>query len=942
VADAERGRQIFEQRVEYPLPKKAGVRDYVFYLAENKGFGAGARTFFGKHYANHVKKEAATLQDVFTTLSADITAGGITQIGELVLVAHGNAAQLFFPVMKDGPGIDPVYRCVTEYSISKLWDEIDAGKFKPFSDARKAVAAHMLDDSWVTIRACNIGKSAKTLYALYAMFGGRANVYAPTQYLFFGDCYVGPGERVPTKFDVYDYLVKQHFLAANEHAPNRQAAIVTDLLDPESYSMPFELASAQLTASNVDEVNAYQALVDQLSAYRLAPALRQKFEAAQFPLSPGASVVRSVRYTNVAAGNGEPATRSTWFVLDKTVQSDGSSFDLVYEIHDQLSGGDGPQTETLEARARIASLMSSNASFPFQLFFDQDTDDEFKGIVARLAGYADGGADADADFKDEFTATEALLDAGNWSGGSIDLAQRINARLAAAGLDVLADPPPPIQPPPAGAARVWKVGGPQALVIALEVTRTPDGFPAYSLTALRDLTPEARLQAEHDVFTHKGRVPDTPGIELAAYLDRFSNDDLDGLLAFLRANYRPAYAFYVNHAQEAMQRKRDFLTWYAAHVDQNTTVLDDYTLLRPGENDDLKNVAFVFDFNKNWAEVKGSSRYVIPFQTDLFDEDELETRLKIEGTWICGQLEPDSPSSSKADARASEVPGHEKYFQLTPGKTLFEPPHAPVSDGCADFRRALEKWKELRDSDATPELEKQTLEELTGEDGESYYKKVQEALEPFHLGTELWDMAFDTKIEWRVFATEKLATWVTTEWLKEAFAAASETLEIAAPITIGFHLWMHFNEVQEEAVERWNLIGQIVAIRQWCLELINLANKAPFPDQFHIDLGGADAAIDRWIAEQQAEHAMFNILTVPQFPDDLKAGFVLAADSFGRIGPQIVEQADKYVSEKIAELGLDPCRIKVLTDIGLLDLDGFRRSVIKTFATAVRDSLPPL
>jgi hypothetical protein len=941
MADEERGRQIFDQRVEYPLPKKTGVRDYVFYLVEDKGFGSGARGFLRKYYKSHVEKTAATLQDVFTTLSADL-ASGVTQIRELVLVAHGNAAQLFFPVMKDGPGIDPVYRCVTEYSISKLWDEIDAGKFKPFSDARKAVAAHMLEDSWVTIRACNIGNSAKTMYALYAMFGGRANVYAPRQYLFFGDCYVGPGERVSTKFAVYDYLVKQHFLATNEHAPNRQAAIVTDLLDPESYSIPFDLASAQLTASNVDAVNAYQQLVEQLNAFRLGPALRQKFETAQFPLSTGASVVTSETYTNVEETPEQARTRTVWYVRDKTVQSDGSSFDLVYEIHDQLSGGDGPQTETLEAKARIASLMSSNASFPFQLFFDQDTDDEFKGIVARLAGYADGGVEANADFKAAFTATQALLDAGSWSGGSIDLADRINTRLAAVELDVLADPPPPIQPPAAGAPRVWRVGGAQPLVIALEVTRTQDGFPAYSLIAFRDLTPDARLQAEHDVFTKKGFVPDTPGAELAAYLDRFSIEDLDGLLAFLRSNYRPAYAYYVNHAQEALKRKRDFLTWFHDHVDLNSGVLDPYSTLRPGENLDLRSVAFDFDFNKSWAEVKASSPYVIPFQTDLFDEDELETRLKIEGTWICGQLEADSPSSTKADARTTELPGHEKYLQSSPGKSLFAPPPAPASDGCLDFRKALEKWKELRQSDMAPELEKQTLEELIGDDGESYYKKVEEALEPFHLGTELFDIAFDTKIEWRVFVTEKLAHWVTTEWLKEAFETASESLEIAAPIMIGFHLWMKFNEAQEEAVERWNLVGQIAAIRQWCLELINLANKAPFPDDFHIDLGGEAAAIDRWIAEQQAEHAMFNILTVPQFPDDLKAGFVLASESFGRIGPQIVEQADKYVSERITELGIDPCRIKVMTDVGLLDMDAFRRSVIRTFATAVRDSLPPL
>jgi hypothetical protein len=939
MADAERGRQIFEQRMEHPLPKKTGVRDYVFYLAENKGFGAGARTFFGRHYANHVKKEAATLQDVFTTLSADITAGGLTQVRELVLVAHGNAAQLFFPVMKDGTGVDPVYKCVTEYSISKLWDEIDAGKFKPFNDARKAVAAHMLDDSWVTIRACNIGKSAKTLYALYAMFGGRANVYAPSQYIFFGDCFVGPDERVRTKFDVYDYLVRQHFLATNEHAPNRQAAIVTDLLDPESYSLPFELASAQLTASNVDEVNAYQALVDQLDAYRLSPALRQKFDAAQFPLSPGASVARSVRYTNVADPNGQPSTRSTWFVLDKTVQSDGSSFDLVYEIHDQLSGGDGPQKETLEARARIASLMSSNATFPFQLFFDQDTDDEFKGIVVRLAGFADGGSLADPQQKADFTATEALLDAGKWTDGTIDLAQQINAKLAAATLDVLTDPPPPIQPPAADATRVWKVGGAQPLVITRETSRTPDGSLAYSLTVYRDLTPEARLQTEHDVMNHRGRVPDMPGAELAAYLDRLSLDDLDGLLAFLRSNYRPAYAYYVKHTQEAMQRKRDFWTWFRAHVDLNNSVLDDYTVVRPGENSDLKAVAFDFDFNDNWREVKASSPYVIPFQTDLFDEDELETRLKIEGTWTCGQLEPDSPSSSKADARQSEVPGHEKYFQSTPDKSLWEPPPPRVDGGCADFRVALEKWKELRDADTDPELEKQELEETEASDHESYYKKIQETLEPFHIGLEVTDLLFDTKIEPYVAFTEWAAKKVSSEALAEALEAGAYGGELAPIFIIPFEMWMHAAEANLEGVNLSESLGELVAIRLWIYRLSDMTvTQVPFPDTVSIDVGGEAEFNDAWDEVFRRDHPIGDI-KYRYSPDDMKRGFVFAAPRFAKIGPQIVEQADKAISEQLAAAGIDPCRLKVLTDVGLLDLDKVRRKTIQHFCSALLDSL---
>jgi hypothetical protein len=935
MADAERGRQIFEQRVEYPLPKQTGVRDYIFFLFKDAeyakpGFATAAQKFLGQHYA-HAKKKANTLEDLLAALHADISAGGVTQIRELVLVTHGNAAQLFFPVMKDGPGIDPVYRCVTEYSLCQLQDDIDAGKFASIEQARKDVAAHMLEDSWVTIRACNIGKSPKTLYGLYSLFGGRANVYAPSQYVVFGDRPVGPSERVTTKFGVYDYLVKQHFLATSEHTPGRQAAIVADLLDPESYSMPFVLASAEVSDTN--EAQAYQKLIEQLNRYNLTSELRQKFAAADFALSPEARVVKSVTYTTIPG-----SVRATWFLRDQTVQSDGSSFDLVYEIHDEASGGDGPQTQTLEARARIATLVSSNAWFPFQLFFDQQTDDEFKGIVTRLAGYAEGGQLADQQQKDEFDATEALLDAGSWTDGTIDLTQRINQKLAEAGLDILADPPPAIHPPAAGGEKVWTVGGAQPLVIRREGSKTQDGFSAFSLTAYRALTGKARLQNEHDVLARKGRVPDTPGTELAAYLDRLTLDDLDGLLAYLRANYRAAYAFYVDHAQKAMQRKRDYLTWYRTHVDQQNTVLDDYSILRPGEKDDLKDVAFDFDFNDNWREVKVSSPYVTATEDDLFADEDLRSKLDVQGTWICGNAVPDSPYTSRDDAKAAEVPGNEKYFQSSPDKSLYEPPPAPVDGGCANFKAAIEKWKELRDADTDPEIEKQELEK-EGLDGESYYKKIQETLEPFHLSLEVSDAIFGTKIEPYVWITEHLAEHVASEALADALEVGAAVGEYAFVFFGPFEMWLHAAEANLEGVNLSEALGEILAIRLWIYRLADMTvTQVPFPATVSIDVGGEDAFDDAW-EEVHARDYPYGDIKYRYSPDDMKRGFVFAGPRFAKIGPEIVVQADKAISERIAALGLDPCRLKVLTDIGLLDLDVLRRKTINGFCQALLEAL---
>jgi hypothetical protein len=302
-------------------------------------------------------------------------------------------------------------------------------------------------------------------------------------------------------------------------------------------------------------------------------------------------------------------------------------------------------------------------------------------------------------------------------------------------------------------------------------------------------------------------------------------------------------------------------------------------------------------------------------------------------------LPPDSRYVSRDELRAQQSQGLEQYFAAAPSKTVWEPPVAPVDQGCADFRAALEKFKELRDSGATPDVMEQTLEQMVGSDGLSFYERMKETLEPVHMGTELWDIAFDSKIEYRVFVSEFLEKRIETEWLSEAFGVTGEILEIAAPMTIAFELWLPTAEAQEEASEHWDAIGQVVAMRQWLRRLIDLTNQAPFPDELHIDIGGADQAVDAWIAEQQAEHPMFDILTHP-LETDLVDGYARAAVSFARIGPQVVEQADKYVSEKIAESGLSPCSIKAMTDVGLLDLDQLRRKVIRAFAEAVRDSLP--
>ena len=474
-------------------------------------------------------------------------------------------------------------------------------------------------------------------------------------------------------------------------------------------------------------------------------------------------------------------------------------------------------------------------------------------------------------------------------------------------------------------------------MITAEDGTTTDGFAIHGLLVHEDFDAKAQAQAQAQLIAHVGRVPDTPGTELPAYLDRFTADELAGLIDYLRSAYQPAYSFYIRHALAAIKRKRDYGTWAAAQPDYTSVPLPAHVILRPNENYDLDAVAFEFDFNDNWQEVKQSSPLVGTFETDLFDEEDLKQKLNLQGTWICGTLPPESRFANRADLHGLESPGFEPFLAYTPAKVLWDsPPSPPSNDGCADFRAALEKWQALRDAGGMEPL-RQALEEQPESGLVSYYKTILETLEPYHLPTELMDMFFDTKIEWRVALVDKMAEAVSEEWLEGALKAAGGYLEIASPsIMIPFEMWLKSAEATEEGVENSNTRGQLVAIRQWLRKLIDLTVQAPFPDEINIDLGGADAWNDNYVADQQARNP-FDVMSYTFAPDDMKAGFVQAAEEFGRIGPQIVEQADKFISEQINAVG--PCQAKVLTDVGLLNLDTIRRKVIATFAQAVLDSV---
>ena len=104
--------------------------------------------------------------------------------------------------------------------------------------------------------------------------------------------------------------------------------------------------------------------------------------------------------------------------------------------------------------------------------------------------------------------------------------------------------------------REWAIEDAAKYLIKLEHPPSRD-VRAHVLSLYHDLHGDAGLAEKIRMTGYLGLVPDTPGTELAAYLDRASIDELVSLIDYLRAPYRSEHSFYIHHAQLAIQRKKE-------------------------------------------------------------------------------------------------------------------------------------------------------------------------------------------------------------------------------------------------------------------------------------------------------------------------------------------------------------------------------------------------
>jgi hypothetical protein len=946
--DVGHGEALYKGLLDYPLPQQAGVRDYVFYLAgiADPGYGQAAKylfdTFYGQH---HPVTDVASLEGVIRALYTDVTQHGVQQIREIVIVAHGTPIGMNFPVLDST--VDRQMMQVTPLSLSDLQDQFRSGELATFAAQRTAVLQHLAPEAWVTIRVCRFGQSDEGMYALYSFFGGAVNVYAPVKYQMFASVFLEQGARFPDRLAYHEHLMRQRFLPRGRHTPNRAKAIVAAMENPQSFSVPFVVAASPVPGP---EAPAYSACVDGLNRASVTAALRDGFHQAGFDLSGGDKVKVKVVERDGA-----------WEVGD-VLTEDQAEYPVRYSVSTDLDTSSG-QVRLLAQ----GTVVGDGADVPLQALFDDFEHAQFFGELFSLAYHA-ADDPADADNLVRFNALSALLAQNGESGstfstGDVDLGALLAdenpdfAPADSATITLLAQPPDGSTLP-----TVWLIeptAGGIKLEIRLVHMYTDARKPSRVYTVIRHfdvpegakfdpakVSPsdvEAVYRAE--VLSWAGTDTDSPGVELAASLDRLSLDDLADLITFLHSSYDPARVVVLHQAHQALHRKAGFGPWELARFPNADDIPfpsgDPLTELSLGEKDDLAERVYPFWFAGNWREVKES---VLPrpvFTKDLFLEESLTDRFSNLDSWTDVYLpSPDSPSSDARARQGQRTPGQQRYAATTVEKETFRPPDDRAS--CDEFRTAIRKLKELQDLPA--DQLSAALAQFSTSEGVSYLHIAIEVAETYGI---LRNLAFLTElaklpeIPANTYEAAKFIAKPVFEHLGwEVGVKVLELLEDDVVVLIPWEMWKHFLEVQAEGVERNEAYGRLTGARTWLVELDDLARRHPaaLTASMTIDLSGRSDAQVMQAYEYELNDGVHTRFMLDI--EDFHHGFDEGGTRMQELWPEILRIADEAMSKALYASVLDSCRTTVLVDEGFVDLGEVRAAVIRQLVQRLLSELP--
>jgi hypothetical protein len=167
-------------------------------------------------------------------------------------------------------------------------------------------------------------------------------------------------------------------------------------------------------------------------------------------------------------------------------------------------------------------------------------------------------------------------------------------------------------------------------------------------------------------------------------------------------------------------------------------------------------------------------------------------------------------------------------------------------------------------------------------------------------------------------------------------------------ITIPLTLWLKVLKDQVKTLEAQEFTGRITAVRQWLriLEDLTYRFETNFPNVIQIDVTVPVSAEPYYIGryyQEQVEGGNGLGMWVNDIYDTirLKKGFDHGVLLMQTAGQELMDKADEIINDLLYNLKvLDPCKINVLKDAGILDMRRLRALVLRKMAKKLLDELP--
>jgi hypothetical protein len=886
-----------------------GVQDYIFHFVEaSHVYGEGARYFLDKFYKNHKRKDVNSLEGLIAFLFGEVKQGGVVQIREIIIVAHGNAQQLLFPLV-NGASLTNFkkYLFLSPGRLMALQDDFLDGEFADFNDKRKEVITHLKDDSWITIRACNFGQSVEGMYAVYSFFGGRANVYAPALYQQFNWGPIEKGMRYETRFKVHEHLVKQRFFHRDIHTPDRKEAVVKAIVDPAKFSIPVTLATRKVSDLSSDNALQYEEFKKDLNKPKITEFLKKGMNDAQMQLTDSATMIVLKK-------------DSSWVVND-SIKLEEETFKIEYDLSEQNSDDILHDDAVLiKAEARLRKVPTTNERFPYQLFIDETENKEFKGMLFFLVTLVE-----EAD-KQKFDDVVKLLNQGGTAGTEIkELFKNASRELTLELSDTATITKKQGQS--------WLINDTTPYFLKSERAPTSDRKKiAQVISVYKSVDEKSNDKRQLELLASPvfGKDANLPGTELLAYLDRFSLTELQDLIDHLRNPYEPQNVIYLFHAINAAGRKNqvdqakwlDSLTEIKQEMMNNPLARNPYTELSLKEQEDYVSDVYDFDVNACWIQVKAlnPSSKILP--DDLFTDEML---LFPDDFSDSDDSEPDSSSSSYSKSEAAQAHGKDRYVEVS--KLTVDVPPIKELD-CKEYAEILAKIKALNTTDAD-----EIIKEL---EDEEHTLRVRDYI---YRGTSVLNFTVELMEGFGTFAHSSIG--IVSKLGHFVEGTLFEVFALALPIAEAIILTLEVFEAEAESAEAFEKVGKRVAVRQWAKLLrdkITFKVITHFPEKLQLEPQTASEVDPYYIVRYRFEQIdTFGVYfdDFGMFAEDLERGFNEGWLEIEKIGNEVLEKVDDIFDEFLKEGGLDSCKVTALRNSGLIDMDTITGVIMLKFAEMV-------